>query len=139
MGELISNSLDSFNNKFKDFDWFSDITIESGKVIIYVYRMSGEILSMLPDKLVGKQVLIHYTRDIKLNSHDEDLNVSLVMKLDELEKICGSSILQDIFYEIHDGANCVTNFSIKYPYVSCSMELLYNKYGFDMIYDELDG
>ena len=64
----------------------------------------------------------------------------LVQELDRLEKICGSNILQDIFYEIHDGSNnAVTNLSSKYPEVRDMMEKLYDEYGFDIIYEELDG
>jgi hypothetical protein len=136
MSDSLSNILDSFANKFKDFDWFSDITIESGRVIIYVYWMSGDTLSMLPDKLAGMQVLVHYSSNVKLDNLDINL---LIKELDRLEKICGSNPLQDIFYEIHDGDNCVTNLSIKYPDVSSSMRRLYDEYGFDVIYEELDG
>jgi hypothetical protein len=67
-----------------------------------------------------------------------DLN-DLCKELNRLEKICGSNALQDIFYEIHDGRNAVTNLSARYPDVKSSMEKLYQEYGFDVIYEELDG
>jgi hypothetical protein len=60
-------------------------------------------------------------------------------ELDSLEKICGSNCLQDIFYEIQDGRNAVTNHSLHYPDVRSRMEKLYLKYGFDVIYESLDG
>jgi hypothetical protein len=60
-------------------------------------------------------------------------------ELSRLEKICGSYTLQDIFYEIQDGKNAVTNLSARYPEVRQRMEKLYNLYGFDVIYEELDG
>jgi hypothetical protein len=60
-------------------------------------------------------------------------------ELDRLEKICGSRTLQDIFYEIQDGPNAVTNLSARYPEVRKGMEKLYDQYGFDVIYEELDG
>ena len=63
----------------------------------------------------------------------------LTDELDRLEKICGSNVLQDIFYEIHDKGNAVTNLSARYLEVRQRMEVLYNEYGFDIIYDELDG
>lgn len=59
--------------------------------------------------------------------------------LEKLEKDCGSFVLQDIFYEIHDGKNAVTNNSTRYPEVRKKLEKLYREYGFDVIYDELDG
>jgi hypothetical protein len=68
----------------------------------------------------------------------------LCKRLDKLEKICGSNCLQDIFYEVHDnrltsGRNTVTNLSAKYPEVREAMEVLYDEYGFDVIYEEMDG
>lgn len=63
----------------------------------------------------------------------------LIMELDRLEKICGPNILQDIFFEIHDGKNAVTNLSNKFTDVRITLEKLYNDYGFDIIYEELDG
>lgn len=70
-----------------------------------------------------------------LNADLEDLT----RELDRLEKICGSNILQDIFYEIHDGKNSVTNLSARYPDVHRSLKQLYDDYGFDVIYEEMDG
>jgi hypothetical protein len=65
--------------------------------------------------------------------------VELVEELDRLEKLCNSNTVQDIFYEVHDGINAVTNLSARYPEVRAAMEVLYKKYGFDIIYEELDG
>lgn len=63
----------------------------------------------------------------------------LARELDRLERICGSNILQDIFYEIHDGKNAVTNLSARYPDVKDALTQLYDEYGFDVIYEEMDG
>jgi hypothetical protein len=60
-------------------------------------------------------------------------------ELDRLEKMCGSYTLQDIFYEVQDGKNAVTNLSARYPEVRKSLEKLFDQYGFDVIYEELDG
>ena len=60
-------------------------------------------------------------------------------ELTRLEKVCGSFTLQDIFYEIQDGKNAVTNLSSRYPEVHQAMKRLFDKYGFDVIYEELDG
>jgi hypothetical protein len=65
--------------------------------------------------------------------------VYLQRSLERLEKDCGSFVLQDIFYEIHDGKNAVTNNSTRYPEVKKKLEKLYKEYGFDVIYEELDG
>ena len=71
---------------------------------------------------------------------DEPLDEKLLIKdLIRLERICGSNIMQDIFYEVHDKHNAVTNLSVKFPDVRASMETLYQKYGFDLIYENMDG
>lgn len=62
----------------------------------------------------------------------------LTDELDKLEKICGTNILSDIFFEIHDGNNAVTNLSIKYPEVREKLQSLYSQFGFDILYEELE-
>lgn len=63
----------------------------------------------------------------------------LCRELDRLERQCGSNCLQDLFYEVHDGKNAVTNLGAKYPDVKAALQRLYDEYGFDVIYEELDG
>jgi len=63
----------------------------------------------------------------------------LIDELVRLEKMSGSNIMQDIFYEVHDGVNAVTNLSSKFPDVRKGMEKLYDQYGFDLIYENMDG
>jgi hypothetical protein len=69
---------------------------------------------------------------------EDDLS-ELTAELDALERLCGSNILQEIFYEIHDGVNAVTNLSPRFPDVHRRMKALYTDFGFDVIYEELDG
>jgi hypothetical protein len=63
----------------------------------------------------------------------------LTEELENLEKMCGSNILSEIFFEVHDKHNAITNLSAKYPEVRQAMETLYEEYGFDVLYDNLDG
>lgn len=80
------------------------------------------------------------TMDEVVGSDEEEKSLPHLQKeLDRLEKACGSYTLQDIFYEVQDGKNAVTNNSARYPEVRKSMEKLYDQYGFDVIYEELDG
>lgn len=73
-------------------------------------------------------------------TEEEDKSLlHLQNELFRLEKICGSHTLQDVFYEIHDGRNAVTNLSDRYPEVRKPLERLYKEYGFDVVYEELDG
>lgn len=80
------------------------------------------------------------TIDDETNDVFEDLSQRrLENELTKLEKICGSNALQDIFYEIRDAHNAVTNLSARYPEVREALETLYDQYGFDVIYENLDG
>ncbi len=106
-------------------------------------------------KNISKELFTHKVIDSNKNnfplenikdlSNDvEEINApldlrELIKELDHLEKMCGSNIMQDIFYETHDGINAVTNLSSKFPDVRREMENLYEQYGFDIIYEELDG
>lgn len=74
-----------------------------------------------------------------LEATDEKSLRYLQDELDKLERLCGSYTLNDIFYEIQDGKNAVTNMSARYPEVRTRLEKLYKMYGFDVIYEELDG
>lgn len=64
---------------------------------------------------------------------------ALASALTRLEKQCGANILFDIFFEVHDGKNAVTNLGARYPEVKEAMKELYDEYGFDPIYEELEG
>ena len=63
----------------------------------------------------------------------------LISELDRLEKLCGSRVLQDLFYEVHDGKNSVTTLKSKFPEVYDDVLDLYEEFGFDIMYNELDG
>jgi len=84
------------------------------------------------------QIVDELDKDL-LPIEEEKSLYHLQKELDRLERICGSYTLQDIFYEIQDGKNAVTNLSARYPEVRKGMERLFEMYGFDVIYEELDG
>lgn len=159
-----TNVLDQLRNSFKDKEWFYDVGVgEFGKHIVYVKFMNLEVLTAVPDSVAGTPVYVHYASSLKLDKNqfvtdttkpvsnfqpkitwidDEDepaLDLSkLTDELDRLEDICGPNILQDIFYESHDKHNAITNLSSKYPAVRSAMDLLYEEYGFDVIYGEME-
>lgn len=178
----IKEGIEVLTNLFKNRDWFHSVDVEQyGRIVVYVKYMCQETLHDIPDKVAGRQVLVHFaasktaTREQFANTpqkQEENIPIDLVKKivnitdeaeliedgieelpssflqfdlselckeLDRLEKQCGSNALQDIFYEIHDGRNAVTNLSARYPEVRASLERLYQDYGFDVIYEELDG
>lgn len=163
----VNKVLDLLRQKFHGRDWFYDVGLDQyGRPVVYSEFMSLAILSDVPDQLSGHQVLVHFAAYKKANREGfvenfskssiplyvpsvpvsflvEDLSernlLALTDELDRLERVCGSNILQDIFYEVHDGINAVTNLSAKFPEVRSSLDKLYSSYGFDIIYDELDG
>lgn len=140
-----------------------------GRYAVYVKYMNMETMTFIPPVVGGKQVVVHFaasktaSRDqfvddksapmsylkdkiIELkelptieDKEDEENLCYLISSLDKLEKQCGSFTLQEIFYEIHDGKNAVTNMSDRFPDVRKQLETLYNIYGFDVIYNEMDG
>jgi hypothetical protein len=150
------------------YDWFYDVLAEKHRYVVYVHRMEKEQDDIIPDRVLGHQVVVHFA-DALLASKDkylvpartnslplyqetleqvEDIDLpsdvvvpdtsALTRELDRLEKICGTHILGDIFFETHDRKNAVTNLSSRFPEVSHSMFQLYQKYGFDAIYDQLE-
>lgn len=85
---------------------------------------------------VGVGQLVDSITDVTEFAED-DLD-DLRDELDRLERVCGANILGDIFFEIHDKKNAVTNLSAKFPEVAERLTKLYNEYGFDVLYEELE-
>lgn len=140
-----------------------------GRLVVYIKHTTHESLNDIPDQIGGKQVMVHFASSLTANREQyanvltvrkppeptlqeemdsvadveviaETINlIELTNELDRLEKLCGSNILQDIFYEVHDGTNALTNLSSRYPEVRDSLFKLYHRYGFNVIYGELDG
>ena len=164
----LNEGIEELTRMFKDREWFSDVGLDQyGRLVVYTKFTCHETLHDIPDKIAGRQVLCHFassktaTREhyvidgnhkpfakpLELvyvaptkveESHSDDLS-HLISELDRLEKICGSNALQDIFYEVHDGKNAVTNLSERFGLVREDLQRLYDEYGFDVIYDEMDG
>jgi len=148
----------------KDNPWFYTVKKDRYKtIIVYTLWQSKEILTTIPEYIEDYRVLVHFAGSLiekplvktaALGSYKScepletipspapatelDINV-LIKELDRLEKVCGSHTLQDIFYEVQDGKNAVTDMSKRYPEVRDSLEKLFVTYGFDVIYEEIDG
>ena len=153
---------------FFEKEWFCEAERDGNRYIVYIKRMSLETMTIIPDEMLGKQVVVHFiahkraTREAfttngthvpfskpvavpkapesmeELPSDLLEIDVDdLVKELDRLERICGSNALADVFFEVHDGKNAVTNLSARYPSIRYEIEKLYNEYGFDVIYEEL--
>jgi hypothetical protein len=153
-------NLDQLVEAVQKYEWFRGTGLdEFGRFVVYVSQMDFNIIKEMPAKINKQQVLFHFYNpklqyityeanfipQVKkplpvVESLPEEVNINqLIDELDSLENICGPNILQDIFYEVHDGKNAVTNWSAKFSNVRTSLENLYKTYGFDLIYEELDG
>ncbi len=160
------------------YDWFYEARTEDRRYVVYVHSMEKEQDTIIPDSIMGRQVVVHFASnqllhknnyvisptpflstvkentqsniDTKADQGLDDLDLSLpddveipntsvlTKELDRLEKDCGPNILSDIFFEIRDMHNAVTNLSARFPKVREEMVKLYIQYGFDAIYNELE-
>lgn len=154
--------------QFEGRPWFHSVgRDEYNRLVVYTNYMCHETLHDVPDRVDGIQVLVHFvasktaradqftnnnTNNIsaipspppleELDSEELDLDLDvndLIRELDRLERKCGPNILMQIFFEIHDGKNAVTHLAPSFPEVHASMKTLYDSYGFDPIYNELEG
>jgi hypothetical protein len=133
--------------KFKDRDWFHSVgTDQYGRAVVYVKYMCQENLNDIPDRVDGKQVMVHFasnllaTREVYTNpnvrkTNDVDkLNHDIKVLMGDLGKVK----IRDLFYEIHDGANALTHLSDSHPYARDCLDKLYEEYGFDVLFDLID-
>lgn len=163
----ISESLTTVRELCNGKEWFNDVVPgDHDRIIVCVNHMDNETHTLIPDFINNHQVLVHYASYYSIDKDKytdkqtklvvvNDLPIPsrsglvsdvpapdfdfLVSELDRLERIGGSNILFDVFFEEHDGKNAVTNLSAKYPEIRKSIHDLYEIYGFDIIYDELEG
>lgn len=162
----IDRSIRVLSEMFQDQPWFFDVGLDEYKrLVVYINYTCHATLHDIPASVDGKDVVVHFAShykasrekytspgygkpklvlDVEEDAEDEEVIFPngigfLIEELDRLEKVCGSNALQDIFYEVHDGSSAVTDVSSKYPDVRVSMARLYQQYGFDLIYEELDG
>jgi hypothetical protein len=140
----------------KDKPWFSDVATDaSGRYIVYANYIDLEVLTFVPRTFENKQVLVHFASYRRANqeywlntpnttapafSHavEEDDVDFLIDELERLENKTNIDIVTSIFYEIVDGDDAITDLSSKYPDIRKRIEKLYNTFGVDVLYDQLD-
>lgn len=153
--------------QFDGRPWYHSVGRDQyNRLVVYANFMCHETLHDIPDRVDDIQVLCHFaasklaradqftnnnTNHIstipapppsmeELDSSELEVDINELCKdLDRLEKKCGANILMDIFFEVHDGKNAVTNLASRYPEVKEGLQRLYDSYGFDVIYNELEG
>lgn len=145
--------LESLKKSLESNDWFSGIEVDKfNRIVVYVNYLSRVILETVPDTHNGVHVLTHFasskkaTRDsfveklqfFKDPEPEPELSLELLSReLDRLSDVCGWETLGELFLEVHDGDNAVTNFSSVFKSVSNDLSRLYNLYGYDVMANEL--
>lgn len=143
------SNLSNIEESLKDFSWFYSVEHDQfNRPVVYVHYMDNFIIKSIHN-LCGTEALIHFAshRNCRLLNYVREINLDdilserqkLLKEIMHLESMCSKYILQDIFYEIHDGKNAITNLSFKFPEVKELVENLYKTYGFDKIYKQLEG
>ena len=134
--------------ELKKQDWFYDVGYdEYQRPVIYVHYMNVDIIDYIHNQY--KNVLIHFA-SYKLASKDKYVNcidlepitekdplAELLSSFDRLRLMYDKNLLENIFYEVHDGKNSITEYSAMVPQLREEMEKLYHIYGFDVLYEEL--
>jgi hypothetical protein len=179
--EEMQEGLKALSKLLDPYDWFYDVLIEDRRYVVYVHQMDASQDVVIPDRMLGYQVVVHFASAIMTNK-DDYLNKSpslgwssvmqevvtplspkiaiaplpkvipqkperavvkepdneLLNELSRLQQVYGSNILENVFFEVRDGKNAVTNLSSLFPEVSQSIQRLYREYGFDIIYQQLE-
>lgn len=139
--------------KYKSYDWFHSIGSDQyNRKVVYVNYLNKNVLELTNN--LDHNILVHFA-GYNLASSDNYINKTNIAlsedksteynseediedQLFELEMICGRDNLIDLFYECHDLENAVSDISKEYPAVRAAMEVLYDQYGFDVLFGFLD-
>ena len=122
-------------NKYSEYEWFHSIEVKNNKIILYVNYLNREILDLVSEK----DILIHYASSILPERYTEEDEVDLLNnEIKDLLFSLGKEKITNIFFEIHDGDDSVTELSNIYPKERNRLEKLYEEYGFDVLFDLLE-
>lgn len=146
------DKLESLQNLFKNESWFYSVGSDKfNRPVLYVNYLNKELINFIRSKSQDN-FLIHYASYAMCNkskyvtllnkqadSIPDDLDTKyLIDEVEYLQSICKRSMLQDIFFEVHDGTNAVTSLSQSFPEIRQSINDLYHIYGYDLLYEELE-
>jgi hypothetical protein len=156
------DSIDALITRLLRYGWYHSYIEEKFRVCVYVHTMNYEVLTTIPATIEGKQIVVHFVsskmanaekytniisprkpfeKTIETKPDEDELILSdyslFLIELEDLEDQCGHEVLEAIFYEVHDGDDAVTNYSMAFPLVRKRIQKLYNTYGFDVIFEEL--
>lgn len=162
--DVNSVGLNQLANMYKDKDWYHSVGFDKyGRYVLYIKYTCNETLHDLPDFVFGKQLLVHFgasatakrdqfvenlqsvgrimsanlSKQLSQEDNEELSNTELETAIIALIAKWNADLISEIFFEIHDGPNALTQISEEYPQIRATLEKLYDKYGFDMIHEKL--
>jgi len=62
----------------------------------------------------------------------------LQTEIENLQTVWGAEAVENVFYEIVDGDDAVTNVSVSCPGLRRDLDILYKQYGFNLVCEKLD-
>jgi len=146
--------LDNIQDQLSQFDWYHSHVVEPRKVTIYVNYMNHNVLTAIPDKIGDKQTVLCFSSHVLAKADDysffpqvkkqeelgeqEDVTFDDLKELDYIISVAGIENTLHLFYEIHDSDDNVTQVASAFPLEAKAMAKLYDKYGFDVLYDYLE-
>ena len=134
-----------------DQDWFVEVAFDSAsRYIVYASYIDSNVLSFVPSTFDDKQVLVHFAKNKSARKEDWTYQINdpyvpccnkdtLINELEVLWNEYGEGVVADVFFEIHDGTNAITELSKEYPDAKNSVQKLYDMFGFDVMYSEIEG
>lgn len=164
--ENINDSMHALHAQLHGQPWYAGQVllhpVSPRTMIAYVHYMGRDVDAAVPTVFEGYNVKMHFigslsvldttikktfpqpavAPEVKAALETEEAVLApagdLHNDLWKLRGVCGHSQLRDIFYEIHDGDDAVTNLSPDYPEVRAKLQSLYDTFGFDVLFEDLD-
>ncbi len=135
--------------------WFHSLgKDEFDRPVVYVKHLCQEAIN-IPDTLNEKQLLVHlsgyleaskekYISSLQLSKAEFDPDF-MRKEIFALKRQCGSDNLIDILYEVHQDLSpsicpeeVLTEISEDFPEVRFRLERLYEQYGMDVLFEEIE-
>lgn len=163
--ESVQDALHQLHVKLNGYNWYAGKVLVNSQlhnsVVAYVKYMNQEVEETVPLKVGGFDVRVHFASSLcedaskfvstgfnqvtvpsVLSETNDEVTLTPALDLHhelwKLRRVCGAEHLTDIFYEVHDGPLAITNVSVEYPEVRSKIQELYDEYGFDVLFEELD-
>lgn len=160
-----SSPLAWLHEQYSGKPWYHSVgTDKYGRHVVYIKYSCMETLKDIVDQVDGKQVMVHFGSYAEASrekfcevlkprfqaapepespSEEEKELAFLEMEIFALKRICGEDNLVDILYEIHEKTTGqvnlhLTNVSKEFPEARVRLEKLYDKFGCDVLFNEIE-